>query len=163
MNVQRGVGYTLNYITTNSISKFQEFKCAADCRNHIRSRTNRVLKRRKPFWQNIKHKKISLPNTTKTHPLRREFKPSHRDPLEQPNRTVPRKIEVFEAKEELNIEKQTTPIETSVTAREIFKHENDYEEYLEMLKPDLATLKAKYIEVLNSLEEELPREISDKE
>ena len=81
----------------------------------------------------------------------------------RPMRTVPRKIEVFKAKEELNIEKQTTPIETSVTAREIFKHENDYEEYLEMLKTDLATLKAKYNEVLNSLEEELPRKISDKE
>ena len=34
----------------------------------------------------------------------------------------------------MNIEKQTTPIETSVAARDIFEHENDYKEYLEKLK-----------------------------
>ena len=64
-------------------------------------------------------------------------------------RTDPRKREVFAMKEEQNIDKQTTSIETSVTAREIFKYENDYEEYLEMLKTELANLKTKYQKVLN--------------
>jgi hypothetical protein len=53
-------------------------------------------------------------------------------------------MKVFEIKEELNIEKQSTPIKTSVTAREIFNHEKEYEEYLEMLKKGLATLEEKY-------------------
>ena len=42
--------------------------------------------------------------------------------------TNPRKMKVFEIKEQLNIEK------TSVTDREIFKHENDYKDRLKMLK-----------------------------
>ena len=70
-------------------------------------------------------------------------------------------MKVFEIKEQLNIEKQATPIKTSVTAREIVKHENDYKEYLKMLKKDLATLEAKYNEVLDSLEEEFPRKQRD--
>jgi hypothetical protein len=80
-----------------------------------------------------------------------------------PRRTDPRKREVFAVKEEQNIDKQTTPIETSVTAREVFKHENDYEEYLEMLKTELANLKTKYQKVLNLPQEKQPRKISDKE
>jgi hypothetical protein len=46
----------------------------------------------------------------------------------------PRKTKVFETKEELNNEKQTTPIETSVTAREIFQREDEYEECLAILR-----------------------------
>ena len=64
-------------------------------------------------------------------------------------------MKVFEIKEQLNIEK------TSVTDREIFKHENDYKDRLKMLKKDLATLDAKYNEVLDSLEEEFPRKQED--
>ena len=52
-------------------------------------------------------------------------------------------MKVFEIKEQLNIEKQATPIKTSVTAREIFKNEIDYKEYLKIMKKDLATLEAK--------------------
>ena len=47
-------------------------------------------------------------------------------------------MRVFELKEEQNIDKQTTPIETG----DLFEHENDYKEYLEKLKINLETKKS---------------------
>ena len=76
----------------------------------------------------------------------------------EPVRTDPRRMSVLEIKEN---QKQTTPIEISVAARDVFKQEDDYKEYLTLLKMELGTLKAKYNKVLHSLEEEFPREQRD--
>ena len=120
---------------------FQVFKHTAYWHNHTRPRENRdfSLKRRKLVWQNLKNQKISFPVTTKPHPLRLKFKPSLRYPLKHPNTlNTNEPVRVFELKEEQNIDKQTTPIET----RDLFEHENDYKEYLEKLKINLETKKS---------------------
>ena len=76
----------------------------------------------------------------------------------EPVGTDTRRMNVLKMKEN---QKQSIPIEISVAARDVFKHEDDYKEYLTMLKMELENLKAKYNKVLHSLEEEFPREQRD--